>query len=71
VKAVNQDRDESGRKQEIRVLKFKSCPRCKGDVLVDRDHHGWYEQCLQCGYQRDLKDMVIVQQQRTKEVKGK
>ncbi len=71
MKAVNQDRDESGRKQEIRVLKFKSCPRCKGDVLVDQDHHGWYEQCLQCGYQRDLKDMVIVQQQRTKEVKRK
>jgi len=53
------------------MLRFKSCPRCKGDVLVDQDYHGWYEQCLQCGYQRDLEDMVIVQQQRTKEVKGK
>lgn len=53
------------------MLRFKNCPRCKGDVFVDRDYHGWYEQCLQCGYQRDLKDMAEVQQQRTQEVKRK
>lgn len=44
------------------MLRFKSCPRCKGDVLVDRDHHGWYEQCLQCGYHRDLQGIVGAQQ---------
>ncbi len=43
------------------MLKFKSCPRCKGDVIVDRDYHGWYEQCLQCGYQHDLKSEVKVE----------
>jgi hypothetical protein len=53
------------------MFRFKSCPRCKGDVLVDRDYYGWYEQCLQCGYQRDLKDMVEVQQQLTQEAKRK
>ena len=36
------------------MLRLKSCPRCKGDILIDRDHLGWYEQCLQCGYQHDL-----------------
>jgi hypothetical protein len=37
------------------MLRPKSCPRCKtGDVGVDRDHHGWYEYCIQCGYLRDL-----------------
>lgn len=45
------------------MLKFKSCPRCKGDVLIDRDHHGWYEQCLQCGYERNLRSVVKVQKQ--------
>ena len=40
------------------MYKLRSCPRCKGDVIIDRDHHGWYEQCLQCGYQRDLKGIV-------------
>jgi hypothetical protein len=37
------------------MLRLKSCPRCKGDIFIDRDHLGWYEQCIQCGYQHDLK----------------
>lgn len=45
------------------MLRFKICPRCKGDVLIDKDIYGWYEQCLQCGYQRDLKKVVKVQPQ--------
>ncbi|MCH8864516.1 MAG: hypothetical protein IIB13_04030 [Chloroflexi bacterium] len=45
------------------MLRFKSCPRCKGDVLIDKDVYGWYEQCLQCGYQRDLKNMTKVKPQ--------
>ena len=55
----------------VRVFRFKSCPRCKGDILVDCDCQGWYEQCLQCGYQRDLKDIIEVQQQRTQDLKKK
>lgn len=38
-------------------LKLKGCPRCGGDIGVDKDQHGWYESCIQCGY---LKDLVIV-----------
>ncbi len=37
------------------MLKLKSCPRCKGDIIIDRDHLSWYEQCIQCGYQHDLE----------------
>ncbi len=37
------------------MLRLKGCPRCKGDILIDRDHLSWYEQCLQCGYQRDFQ----------------
>ena len=41
------------------MLRPKSCPRCKtGDVGVDRDQHGWYEYCIQCGYLRDLVGVV-------------
>ena len=36
------------------MLRLKSCPRCKGDIVVERDHYGWYEQCFYCGYIRDL-----------------
>jgi ssDNA-binding Zn-finger/Zn-ribbon topoisomerase 1 len=37
------------------MLRLKSCPRCTGDILIDRDHFGWFEQCIQCGYQHDIK----------------
>lgn len=36
------------------MFKLKSCPRCKGDVMIDHDSNGWYEVCLNCGYERDL-----------------
>jgi Zn ribbon nucleic-acid-binding protein len=39
------------------MWKLKACPRCEGDVFIDKDkeHDIWYEQCLQCGYQRELR----------------
>lgn len=56
-------------------LRFKSCPRCKGDVILDRDQYGWYQQCLQCGHLRDVVDLVEIHQQKNevgkKEGKGK
>lgn len=36
------------------------CPKCGGNVYLERDYYGWYEQCLQCGYARDLKSLVEV-----------
>jgi hypothetical protein len=30
--------------------KLRSCPRCDGDMFIDADLHGLFEQCLQCGY---------------------
>lgn len=38
------------------MIKLKGCPKCKGDVILDKDIHGWYEQCLQCGYLADKTD---------------
>ena len=38
--------------------KFRSCPRCDGDMFIDRDLYGWYEQCIQCGYARNLRSTV-------------
>jgi len=45
------------------MRRFNRCPRCKGNVLLDKDQHGWYEQCLQCGYIRDLKSIVDTEKQ--------
>ncbi len=41
------------------MLRLKSCPKCHGDVRVDRDQYGWYEQCIQCGFVRDLEPVAL------------
>ena len=35
-------------------LKFKACPKCRGDLELRRDIYGIFVSCLQCGLQRDL-----------------
>lgn len=40
------------------MFRWNSCPRCKGDVWLDRDEYGWYEECLMCGYTHDLRMAV-------------
>lgn len=37
--------------------KLKNCSRCSGDLFIDKDLDGWFEQCLQCGYRRELKEL--------------
>ena len=45
------------------MWKFKGCPRCGGDVFLDRDMENWYEQCLQCSYRHELKSIAEFQDQ--------
>ncbi len=33
------------------------CPKCGGNVYLDNDVEGWYEQCLQCGRVTDLPEI--------------
>ena len=42
------------------MWKLKCCPKCKGDVFLEKDQFGWYEQCLQCGYLKDLDTIYEV-----------
>ena len=53
------------------MLRLKSCPKCKGDVLLDQDQYGWYEQCIQCGYLSDLQKVVEVRRPPVKMKKKK
>lgn len=39
--------------------KLKSCPRCNGDLMIDKDEYGWYETCLMCGYLHDLELLAV------------
>jgi len=37
------------------MWKLRNCPRCQGDLFIDKDLDGWYGQCLQCGYRREMR----------------
>jgi DNA-directed RNA polymerase subunit M/transcription elongation factor TFIIS len=37
---------------------LKSCPRCNGDLFIQLEIDGWYEECLACGYRKDISDLV-------------
>ena len=39
------------------MWRLKSCPRCGGDMFIDRDFYGWYEKCLQCAYCCELRTL--------------
>ena len=36
------------------MMYLKSCPKCRGDMYLEKDNYGTYRQCLQCGFIRDL-----------------
>ena len=52
------------------VWKLKSCPRCSGDLFIQRETDGWYEECLLCGYQRDVSNLVTVNTLGQVKIKG-
>ena len=33
---------------------FRQCPRCSGDIYMDRNQYGPYITCIQCGFSRDV-----------------
>ena len=35
------------------MIFFKSCPRCKGDMITSADMYGKYMECLQCGHETE------------------
>ena len=39
------------------MWRLKNCPRCGGDMFIDRDFYGWYEKCLQCAYCCELRTL--------------
>jgi hypothetical protein len=70
---------QKGKEGNMGRIKIGNCPRCKkGELFIDRDFYGWYECCLQCGYNRDLPELVhrvqgqiVEQKEEATEVKAK
>ena len=36
------------------MLRFRSCPKCQGDLRQDTDRFSTFFSCLQCGYVKEL-----------------
>jgi len=45
-------------------LTQKRCPKCGGNIFLDRDSYGWYEQCLQCSHTSYL-DIILDVREKT------
>jgi hypothetical protein len=52
------------------IWKLKNCPRCRGDMFLDSDMDGWYEQCMQCSYRKELKTLVELREKIGQTKKG-
>ena len=42
------------------MIRFKSCPRCRGDVHHDIDEFGPFTSCLECGYYLKQQEEVAL-----------
>ena len=38
------------------MIFFKACPKCQGDLYLDRDVYGVFVKCVQCAMVRDTND---------------
>ncbi len=47
---------------DVIMWRIKSCPRCGGDLFIDKDLNNWYEQCLQCSYWHELRDIAEIEE---------
>jgi hypothetical protein len=46
------------------MWRLKGCAKCRGDVYLDRDRNGWFEECLQCGHVQYLGAITFVERAR-------
>ena len=40
------------------MMLLKGCPRCRGDLRINRDMYGEYKQCVQCGFMEDMEPVT-------------
>ena len=51
---VGGESGQEGKDGTSQMVQFKACPRCSGDMKQTRDMYGKYNECLQCGYTKDI-----------------
>jgi DNA-directed RNA polymerase subunit M/transcription elongation factor TFIIS len=35
------------------------CPKCNWILNVEKDHYGWFVECISCGFTRDIKLLQV------------
>ena len=50
------DRSVHAKAGVAKMIYFKSCSRCGGDMITDSDRHGRFVYCIQCARSVDLPD---------------
>jgi DNA-directed RNA polymerase subunit M/transcription elongation factor TFIIS len=43
---------------------LKKCPRCRGDLYIDENEDKWCKKCLQCGYEQELEEALVIKTSR-------
>jgi hypothetical protein len=43
----------------MKIRRPGRCPRCGGNLFLDRDWSGWYEECLQCSFSRRVERIAV------------
>jgi hypothetical protein len=43
------------------VVYLKACPRCRGDLFVERDQRSRFLTCLQCGHVLSSQEEFVIQ----------
>lgn len=41
------------------MIYFGACPKCQGDLALNRDNYGSFFSCLQCGLMHDVASKPV------------
>lgn len=53
------------------IWKSKGCPDCGADLIIQLETDGWFEECLWCGYHRDVSHLVVLKTDEPCKIEGK
>jgi hypothetical protein len=48
-------------KEGSRKMLLGRCPKCGGNLFLDKDASGWFTQCLQCSQTREVGEQKLMQ----------
>lgn len=53
------------------ILEHHSCPRCNGRLSLEKDSVGFYQECIFCGFTKDLEPATKAETKDWSAIKGR